>query len=42
MLQALIPGAKGQAHATIARAGHFLQEDAGAELAEHVARFVTG
>jgi haloalkane dehalogenase len=28
-----VPGAKGQAHATITGAGHFLQEDKGEELA---------
>jgi haloalkane dehalogenase len=39
LLQALIPGAAGQPHRTIARAGHFLQEDAGEELAEIVAAF---
>lgn len=33
VLQAKIPGAKGQPHATIADAGHFLQEDAGEEIA---------
>lgn len=32
-LQGKIPGAAGQPHATIERAGHFLQEDAGEELA---------
>ncbi|MFZ4689535.1 MAG: haloalkane dehalogenase [Polymorphobacter sp.] len=32
--QARIPGARGQRHVTIAAAGHFSQEDAGAELAE--------
>lgn len=32
VLQALIPGTKGQPHVTLARAGHFLQEDAGEEL----------
>ncbi len=31
--QTLLPGAKGQPHATIAGAGHFLQEDKGEELA---------
>jgi haloalkane dehalogenase len=36
-----IPGAKGQPHTTIARAGHFLQEDAGEDLADVVARFIT-
>ncbi len=39
-LQAAIPGAAGQPHATIARAGHFLQEDAGEELGGIVAAFV--
>ena len=37
-----IPGAHGQPHVTIAGAGHFLQEDKGAELADVVARFVLG
>jgi haloalkane dehalogenase len=41
-LQDLIPGAKGQPHVTIARGGHFIQEDAGPELADVVARFVRG
>jgi haloalkane dehalogenase len=40
ILQKQIPGAAGQPHVTIARAGHFLQEDAGPELAEVVAAFV--
>lgn len=40
MIQAAIPGAKGQPHVTIAKGGHFIQEDAGPELAEIVARFV--
>ena len=39
-LQAAIPGAAGQPHVTIARAGHFVQEDAGPELADIVAAFV--
>lgn len=38
--QARIPGAKGQRHATIERAGHFSQEDAGEELAAHVIEFM--
>ena len=38
-MQREIPGAKGQPHTTIARAGHFLQEDAGEELADVVVRF---
>lgn len=33
VLQARIPGAKGQPHRLIADAGHFLQEDAGEEIA---------
>ena len=39
ILQAMIPGAKGQPHATIANAGHFSQEDAGEELAAHLVSF---
>lgn len=35
-----MPGAAGREHPTIAGAGHFLQEDAGPELAAQVARFV--
>jgi haloalkane dehalogenase len=35
-----VPGAAGQPHATIEKAGHFLQEDKGPELAEHLARFI--
>jgi haloalkane dehalogenase len=34
VLQALIPGTKGQPHTTIAGGGHFLQEDRGEELAQ--------
>jgi haloalkane dehalogenase len=37
-----IPGARHQEHETIARAGHFVQEDAGEELGRIVARFVAG
>jgi haloalkane dehalogenase len=37
-----IPGAKGQAHVTIAGGGHFLQEDRGDELADVVAAFARG
>jgi len=39
-LQSSIPGAAGQPHTTIARGGHFIQEDAGEELGELVAGFV--
>ena len=42
VLQAQAPGAAGQAHVTIEGAGHFLQEDRGAQLADVVARFVVG
>jgi haloalkane dehalogenase len=35
-LQEAIPGARDQPHTTIANAGHFLQEDAGADLARVV------
>jgi haloalkane dehalogenase len=37
--QQLVPGARGQAHRTIAKAAHFLQEDAGPELADGLASF---
>jgi len=37
-----IPGARGPQHATIAGAGHFVQEDAGEELARIVLAFVAG
>ncbi|UZJ26209.1 haloalkane dehalogenase [Rhodococcus antarcticus] len=36
VLARTVPGAAGLAHPTIARAGHFLQEDAGPELAQAV------
>jgi haloalkane dehalogenase len=35
-----IPGARGQEHVTIGGAGHFLQEDAGAELGRVIARVI--
>jgi haloalkane dehalogenase len=40
VLQAHVPGAAGQAHVTIANAGHFLQEDCGPQLADAVAHLV--
>ncbi len=40
ILQQAIPGAEGQAHTTIAGAGHFLQEDKGEELARVVVDFI--
>jgi haloalkane dehalogenase len=42
VLRRAMRGAQGLEHPVIAGAGHFLQEDAGEELAEHVARFVRG
>jgi haloalkane dehalogenase len=39
LLQARIPGAKGQPHVTIAGAGHFLQEDKPEELVDLIDRF---
>ncbi|MEZ5427198.1 MAG: haloalkane dehalogenase [Pyrinomonadaceae bacterium] len=41
ILQARIPGAKGQPHTTITDAGHFLQEDKGEELARIVVEFMS-
>jgi haloalkane dehalogenase len=40
VLQRATPGAAGQEHCVIAGAGHFLQEDQGAELGEVIARFI--
>ncbi|MDQ2853038.1 MAG: haloalkane dehalogenase [Actinomycetota bacterium] len=40
ILQKLIPGARNRNHPTIQNAGHFLQEDAGAELGRVVADFI--
>jgi haloalkane dehalogenase len=40
ILQQHVPGAHGLDHPTIANAGHFLQEDAGAELARAIADFM--
>ncbi len=40
IFQQLIPGAQGQPHTTITGAGHFLQEDKGAELAQVVNDFI--
>lgn len=42
VLQALIPGAKGQPHTTITSSGHFLQEDKGPELARIINEFIAG
>ncbi|HEY8089571.1 MAG TPA: haloalkane dehalogenase, partial [Polyangiaceae bacterium] len=39
-MQTRIPGAAGQPHTTIARAGHFIQEDAGEEMARLLAGFI--
>lgn len=40
VFQERVPGARGQRHVTIAGAGHFVQEDAGPELARVVAEVV--
>jgi haloalkane dehalogenase len=40
ILQRVLPGAQGREHPTIVNAGHFLQEDAGEELAAAILRFV--
>jgi haloalkane dehalogenase len=40
VLKRAIPGAAGREHPIVAGAGHFLQEDAGPELAQVVAEFV--
>jgi haloalkane dehalogenase len=40
VLSERVPGARGRDHVTVTGAGHFLQEDRGAELADLVARFV--
>lgn len=36
-----VPGTRGQSHATIAHAGHFLQEDQGEDFARIIARFIS-
>jgi len=41
VFQKLVPGTNGQAHATIENGGHFIQEDKGPLLAEHIIKFVT-
>jgi len=35
-----VPGCQGQQHATIAGAGHFIQETHGEELAKAIAKFI--
>jgi haloalkane dehalogenase len=40
VFQERVPGARGQPHVTIANAGHFLQEDAPAELVQVVHDFI--
>jgi haloalkane dehalogenase len=40
ILAGTLAGARGREHPVIKGAGHFLQEDAGPELAEHVVRFI--
>lgn len=41
ILRKLVPGTRGLEHPVVANAGHFLQEDAGAELGLIVAEFIT-
>ena len=41
ILQKVLPGAQDREHPTIENAGHFLQEDAGPELAAAVVAFMT-
>ena len=40
ILQRHIPGAQGQPHRDLTRASHFVQEDAGPELAEIITEFI--
>jgi haloalkane dehalogenase len=40
ILQRQMPGARGVHHPVIGDAGHFLQEDAGEELANHIVEFL--
>jgi haloalkane dehalogenase len=40
ILQSVLPGARGREHPVIGNAGHFLQEDAGEELAAHIVQFI--
>ena len=40
VFQKLVPGAAGQPHITIENAGHFLQEDAGDQLAGIINAFI--
>jgi haloalkane dehalogenase len=40
VLQSEVPGAGGRPHVTLAGAGHFVQEDRGAELADAVAQLI--
>ena len=42
VLRGHVPGAAGREHPTITNAGHFLQEDAGAELGRVVGAFASG
>ena len=40
LMKKLVPGTREVEHPVIERAGHFLQEDAGAELGHAVADFI--
>ncbi len=41
LMQKLIPGTEGQAHTTIVKGGHFLQEDQGETLAQVTVKFIS-
>ena len=40
ILEGVLPGAQGRSHPVIENAGHFLQEDAGPDLAGHIVEFM--
>jgi haloalkane dehalogenase len=40
VLRRHLPGARSRDHPLLAGAGHFLQEDAGPDLAGHIVRFI--
>jgi len=40
VMQAMIPGAKNQAHTVITQGGHFLQEDKPEEIVKHIIQFI--
>ena len=42
IFQEAVPGAAGQPHAILKKAGHFFQEDCGEEAAEKIVDFIAG